>query len=688
MPQAQLGAVARHLHRVLGAHRVRDLTDAQLLQRFVTDCEEEAFAVLLRRHGPLVLGVCRRVLGHEQDAEDAFQATFLTLARHAGSIRQTEAVGSWLYRVAHRIATKAGVNMARRKTLEKSSHPGVDTPGSPVNEAALGELQTLLDEELNRLPEKYRAPFVLCCLEGKTRTEAARELDWKEGTVGGRLALARQMLQRRLVRRGVALPAALTALALTAPATAMLSVGLIQTTTKAALHYVAGGAAPASVTAFLKGVSKPMLWTKTKIATAVLLVAGVAAACGLASSPGVPDEKREANAKPQAAKEDDKNALAYGGSVLDPEGKPVAGAKLYLLYYTPKQLPAPVRATTDKDGRFHFTVAKADFETSGGPEPWLGAMVVAMADGYGMGVRPIELDKKWDPSDQTLHMVKDDLPVSGRILDLQGKPIPGVSIRVEGLHWPRKGDLAPMLQEMKERKTFYPALREHTFGLEGTWIGHMLSTLFPQTITGADGRFTIKGLGRERFVTLRVESPTIVTRELYVATRPGGLLEVPGNWSPGDKDLPKLVYGAPFDFAAAPCKPIVGVVRDKDTGKPISGAVVTSYQFAGSNYVHRTELRAVADKDGKYQLNGLPKGDGNVIRAGPPEGPPYLMALHNVGDSPGLEPITADFNLKRGVWIVGQVKDKVTGKPVKSRFSYAVFEDNPNRKEVLTLSTD
>src|SRR5438552_3111993 len=178
MPQAQLGAVARHLHRLLGAHQVRDLTDAQLLQRFVTNREEDAFAVLVRRHGPLVLGVCRRVLRHEQDAEDALQATFLTLARHAGSIRQTDAVGSWLYRVAHRIATKAGVHMARRKMLEKRDHPQTDATGSPAQEAALSELQALLDEELNRLPEKYRAPFVLCCLEGKTRTEAARELGW------------------------------------------------------------------------------------------------------------------------------------------------------------------------------------------------------------------------------------------------------------------------------------------------------------------------------------------------------------------------------------------------------------------------------------------------------------------------------------------------------------------------------
>ncbi|HMF15082.1 MAG TPA: sigma-70 family RNA polymerase sigma factor, partial [Gemmataceae bacterium] len=209
MTSMQVGPVARRLQQVLGAHRVREWTDAQLLQQFVARREEDAFAALLRRHGPLVLGVCRRVLRREQDAEDAFQATFLMLARHAESIRETNSVGSWLYRVAHRIATKAGIAMARRNTLEKRVTPGANSAESPEHESSQAELQAVLDNEVARLPEKYRAPFVLCCLEGKTRTEAARELGWKEGTVGGRVALARQMLQKRLTRRGVALTATL-----------------------------------------------------------------------------------------------------------------------------------------------------------------------------------------------------------------------------------------------------------------------------------------------------------------------------------------------------------------------------------------------------------------------------------------------------------------------------------------------
>jgi len=191
-----------------------EISDQQLLARFVAHQDESAFSRLLQRHARIVYSVCRRVLPQEQDAEDAFQAVFLALARNAGSIRQGTAVGSWLYSVAYRTSLKARTIAYRRAATEKQAASPANVEVSPSSEAACRELQHHLDEEVDQLPEKYRAPFVLCCLEGMSKSEAAKELGWKEGTVSGRLARARKLLQNRLARRGFTLSAALTATAL------------------------------------------------------------------------------------------------------------------------------------------------------------------------------------------------------------------------------------------------------------------------------------------------------------------------------------------------------------------------------------------------------------------------------------------------------------------------------------------
>lgn len=209
MTHAPLSTVLRHIHTLAGAAAARRMTDLHLLRCFAETRDEDAFAELMGRHGPLVLNVCRRALHHEQDAEDAFQAAFLVLARKAASIRKGESVGSFLHGVAYRIAMKERGKLAQqRKRAQQVEQP---IPASPVHEAAFRELQMLLDEGLNRLAEKYRTPFVLCCLEGKSKSEAARELGLKEGTVSSRLAQARKRIQEFLSRKGVTLTAVLTA---------------------------------------------------------------------------------------------------------------------------------------------------------------------------------------------------------------------------------------------------------------------------------------------------------------------------------------------------------------------------------------------------------------------------------------------------------------------------------------------
>jgi RNA polymerase sigma factor (sigma-70 family) len=256
--------------------RVRQLSDHELLWRFTGQGDEAAFHALLLRHGPMVLEVCRGVLGNEADAEDAFQATFLILARKAASIRKTASVGSWLHGVAYRTAIKARAQSATRRKTEACAPA---RPNTEPDDLTWREVRQVLHEELTGLAERYRAPLVACYLEGKTQDEAAALLGVAKTTLKERLERARSLLRARLVRRGLG-PAAvlLTTTWPSATASACLSATLVSTTVKAASLFAAGQTAAASVisvkvAALTEGVLKTMFVTKLKIATAVLVAA-------------------------------------------------------------------------------------------------------------------------------------------------------------------------------------------------------------------------------------------------------------------------------------------------------------------------------------------------------------------------------------------------------------------------------
>ena len=256
MAELQLSSVLRCLRQRASTSPGGELTDRQLLSRFGESRDEAAFAVLLQRHGRLVWSVCRHVLGNEQDAEDAFQAAFLILARKAGAIRKPESLASWLHGVAHRVALKARGRRGRQ-SLARPTPPA--EPSGPVAEAALREVQAILDDEVRLLPEKLREPFVLCCLEGRSKTEAARQLGCPEGTVSGRLAQARERLRRRLARRGVALTAALTA---TAVAEGAVPAALSRAAFEGAVAGAAAGSSGAVILA--EGVMQVMFVNKLR----------------------------------------------------------------------------------------------------------------------------------------------------------------------------------------------------------------------------------------------------------------------------------------------------------------------------------------------------------------------------------------------------------------------------------------
>jgi RNA polymerase sigma factor (sigma-70 family) len=276
-------AIGSQLRRLVGRRGGCPLTDAQLLEDFVARRDEAAFEALLWRHGGMVLGLCRRVLRHHQDAEDACQATFLVLARKAASIGRRQAVGPWLYRVAYRVALRLRARAARRAAREG---PVDDLPAPDAADAPLWrDLRAVLDDALGRLPEKYRAPLVLCYLQGHTNEEAAALLGCPKGTVLSRLARGRERLRARLTRLGLALTAAGLAAALTREAAAAAPAAPGSSTAQAAAAFAAGhpaGPVPARVAALTEGVLRTMFLTRVKAwATALLALAAVGAGAGL-----------------------------------------------------------------------------------------------------------------------------------------------------------------------------------------------------------------------------------------------------------------------------------------------------------------------------------------------------------------------------------------------------------------------
>jgi RNA polymerase sigma factor (sigma-70 family) len=281
MANGQLANAVRQLRRLLGNRPADGQGDGELLGRFVRDGDQAAFTALVERHGPMVLGVCRRVLDDEHEAEDVFQAAYLVLVRKARSLNQYGSLGNWLYCVAYHLALKARTQSARRQAKERQV---VDMPEAAAGaSSAWAELRPALDAELDRLPAKYRTPVVLCYLEGKTNEEAARELGWPEGTLKFRLAKARDLLRGRLTRRGLTLSSALLAPSLADQASASVPASLREATTQAAALFAAGntlaiGATSVRAVGMAQGALRAMRISKIKTLFVLFLAVGLAGA--------------------------------------------------------------------------------------------------------------------------------------------------------------------------------------------------------------------------------------------------------------------------------------------------------------------------------------------------------------------------------------------------------------------------
>lgn len=327
MVTSQLNGVVRQLRRVaLGLDA--ECTDGELLERYLEERDELAFEALVRRHGPMVLGVCRRVLQHAHDAEDAFQAVFLVLVRKADAVHPRDNIGPWLHGVACRTALKARTMSTRRRTREDQFKQQCRTESA--NDEVWHDLKPILDRELQCLAEKYRDAVVLCDLEGKSRKEAAALLGCYEGTLSSRLATARKLLAQRLARRGLAVSLAALTPWLTQQASAAVSPTLLENTLRAATWLTLGktaGVISTQVLSLTEGVIQAMFLSKLKNALVVMAVVGIlAAGTGLLSqavladkpapikSPDAPkkEAKPAADAPKKEAKPDNPNKEAKG----------------------------------------------------------------------------------------------------------------------------------------------------------------------------------------------------------------------------------------------------------------------------------------------------------------------------------------------------------------------------------------
>jgi RNA polymerase sigma factor (sigma-70 family) len=683
MATTQTGTVLEYVRR-LASDRLCRGSDAELLGAFVLENDQSAFTTLVKRHGGLVLAVCRRVLQNLHDAEDAFQATFILLARDAGSVRKRESLPSWLHGVAYRMAKNAKRAAARRSRREREV-TAMRGP-TPAEVLAWSEVQALLDEEIQRLPPAYRAAFILCCLEDRSGPEAAHILGIKEGSVRSRLTRAQALLQQALARRGVGLPALLAAVGVPAA----LPRPLVASTVRAATLVAAGSALPrgaisTAVTDLLRGAKITMPLTRLATATALVLtltIGGVGlwltALCPATTSastaqepdknvaadvslPGAmapeerpddtpqPKEPKGAEEKPDDARKpkapDEATArVEVRGRVLDPEGRPVKAAKLYLGYsgyFPPRSMdkaPSPAeRAASGDDGTFRFTCASSDLDDA--PlEDGAEVTVIAVAAGYG----PDWAAVKGKTADVTLRLVPDDVPIDGRILDEGGKPVGGAKVRVV------------CVTDERAKRT--------------RWVGPMPGQP-PSVSAGRDGRFRLTGLGRDREVTLAVEAADIQHRWITVLTVP------PAKGAKAGREAARGLLQARFDHVALASRPIHGVVRDKATGKPLAGVRISIADGFGGV--------AHTDQEGRYRLPGVAKAPGYAVQARPGDGQLYFAARKDVADQPGLGALEVNFDLVGGIELRGRVTDRATGRaPRRALVEYYPLHPNAHSGKI------
>jgi RNA polymerase sigma factor (sigma-70 family) len=689
MRNGQLDDVLSYIRKLASAGQARELPDHDLLERFVASHDEAAFTAIVERYGPLVLGVCRRRLRSEHHAEDAWQATFLVLARKAGSIRKRESLGCWLYGVANRVARKLRADIQRRaaRDVTTTDFPRPDSTG----EITWREGLTVLDEELGRLPATYRSALVLCYLEGRTQDEAARELGCSLGALRGRLERARESLRSRLLRRGVVLPATLLGTTLLSTQTSAAAPPSLAAATVKAAAMVATGQAltrvvPAQVATLTHGVLKAMFMSKVEAFLALgigasMLGVGAAVLPGIVrSEPQIPEGKKTsavppgpaAQARAGAAPEralfhqagDDKSGKeeqTVRGMVRDAAGKPIAGArvswvggaapKLRELAMPKGQQSAPRvvildEGKTNADGNCEL---RARFMSGEYPE----MLLIAAQPGYGVAGKLFA-----DPKEPITITLRQEVKIRGMLLTPAGAPAKGVRVQLMSVAFGPRENLSIGIAREDRTLPYWP----------------------PPTHTDDQGRFTLGGFSQDSDGHLTVTHEDFAQEDLHISTK--------SEVSPGYKAFDIQPLKPEFTHTLHPARPVQGVVTAADTGKPLAGIVVEVTPMGPhGGQVFRTRT----DAQGRYRVSGhAAAGRGlpyptYITTVSPPADSGYLCISneHEKGWPAGAKFLEKNFALPRGRLLHGTVLDADTQKPIAgASIVYQPKPGNPyNRNE-------
>lgn len=648
-------------------------SDRELLARFVGG-DESAFAAVVRRHGAMVQGVCRRVLVHLQDAEDATQAVFLILAKKAKTARWQHSIANWLYGTARRVALKLHRSNTRRQKREAKAVPPT-APASALDGMTGREAFAVLDDELDRLPAIYREPLVLCCLQGLARDEAAERLGVLPVTLKSHLDRGRRRLAVALEKRGVVAGAAVLAAFVVAPANACPP-ALI------ASVLVAVGGHPSPVVAVLAQGVAVNTWMKPTLLGVVLVAAVSFGLVGVNPPPAASaDEKPAVKAEKPGAKKDAKpeKPTSVGGTVTGPDGKPVNGASVFIGYYRSGGMWAPGQertvgtkvATTGMDGKFTGDVPK-DAPTY--------FWVYATKPGLGAAwVEPEYPSPTFTDAAKLVLKMPADHTIRGKVLNVEGKAVAGVTVTVFTMMDPAGRDF----------EKFMKAAANGGFGSAGQWDNplHPPVELFGTT-TDADGKFEMAGVGADRIVGVVVSGKGVARMSGLVLTRAGVDVE-PLNKQPGGSTIKgkgrhPVFYCPTPTLVVEPGYAVEGTVTDKKTGKPIPGCSLDI------NTGHWDRLSTVSDKDGKYRFDGMTKGMGHYIHVSPPKGVDVFPTWADVPEGTGFQPVTFDFAMVTGAVFTGKVIDKETREPVPAAFQIIPTADNDYAKkpEYETASRD